>query len=208
MRPKNLSTQSVACSTRLRRPNMTLALSALFVAAVLLVQTAAQAATCPPILDQRFTRLQDGKSADLCEYAGKVVLVVNTASFCGFTRQYEGLEKLFADYRDRGLVVLGFPANDFANQEPGTDKEIANFCRLTYGVAFPMFGKSHVVGARVNPFYKALAARTGQSPAWNFHKYLISRDGKEVLSFGSAVAPDSVELMTQIDRFLNAGVKS
>lgn len=168
---------------------------------------AVQAAACPALLDQRFPRLQDGQPIDLCQYAGKVVLVVNTASRCGFTDQYAGLEKLYADYRERGLVVLGFPANDFANQEPGSDKEIAAFCRSTYGVVFPMFRKSHVVGADANPLYKALAQHSGERPQWNFHKYLIGRDGRQVLSFGSAVAPGDPRLMAEVERLLKQPVR-
>jgi glutathione peroxidase len=176
----------------------------LVTATLLAMQGMAHGAQCPSILDQRFNRLQDGQPANLCQYTGKVVLVVNTASFCGFTHQYAGLEKLYADYRDSGLVVLGFPANDFANQEPGTNQEVAAFCRRTYGVAFPMFEKSHVVGSSANPLFKALAERTGEKPKWNFHKYLISRDGKEVISFGSSVAPGDTKLMAQIKRMLKS----
>ena len=178
----------------------------LLVAATLLaMQASALAAQCPPLLNKQFNQLQNGKPVDLCQYAGKVVLVVNTASFCGFTHQYAGLEKLFADYQGRGLVVLGFPANDFANQESGTNQEIATFCRRTYDVGFPMFEKSHVVGASTNPLFKALAERTGVKPQWNFHKYLIGRDGKEVLSFGSSVEPGDTKLKTQIERMLKVG---
>jgi len=164
----------------------------------------AWAASCAPILEHRFKRLQDGQPVDLCQYAGKVVLVVNTASYCGFTRQYEGLESLYKRQGGRGLVVLGFPANDFANQEPGTNKEVAAFCRRTYDIDFPMFEKSQVVGARANPLYKALAARTGESPQWNFHKYLISRDGREVLSFQTSVDPADARLLSHIERLLSA----
>lgn len=183
-----------------------LSLLAVLAGALWAVLTNAHAAPCPPILDQHFKRLQDGQPVGLCQYAGKVVLVVNTASFCGYTNQYGGLEKLYAAYRDRGLVVLGFPANDFANQEPGSNEEIATFCRRTYAVAFPMFERSHVVGASTNGFYKALAQRTGAKPQWNFHKYLISRDGAEVLSFGSAVEPGDAKLTSQIERMLQAKV--
>jgi hypothetical protein len=106
--------------------------------------TPAQANTCPPLLDHEFNRLQTGKSESLCQYRGKVLLIVNTASYCGYTHQYEGLEAMYRKYKDRGLVVLGFPSNDFGAQEPGSNKEIAEFCRLTYGVQFPMFEKSSV----------------------------------------------------------------
>jgi glutathione peroxidase len=177
------------------------------VSALMVSVSNAHGAQCPPLLEHRFNRLQDGQAVDLCQYAGKVVLVVNTASYCGFTNQYEGLEKLHADYAGRGLVVLGFPANDFANQEPGTNKEIATFCRRTYGVEFLMFEKSQVVGGNANPLYKALGERTGERPKWNFHKYLIGRDGKEVLSFGTSVAPGDVRLVSSIERLLKASAR-
>lgn len=137
-----------------------------------------------------------------CQYAGKVLLVVNTASYCGFTSQYEGLEKLYAELKDRGLVVLGFPSNDFGAQEPGSDKEIADFCRLTYGVEFPMVSKTVVKGPQTNAFYKRLGEITGSQPRWNFHKYLISRDGGKVIAYGSATSPDDPALRAQIEIFL------
>jgi glutathione peroxidase len=124
------------------------------------------------LLNQQFPRLQDEKPQNLCQYAGKVLLVVNTASYCGFTPQYKGLEDLYSRYRERGLVVLGFPSNDFA-QETGSNKDIADFCENTFGVKFPMFGKSEVRGSGANPLFKELAARTGRQPLWNFHKYLV-----------------------------------
>lgn len=188
-------------------PFLRLFMVLVIVAGLINALSSAHAAQCPPLLDHRFNRLQDGQAVDLCQYAGKVVLVVNTASFCGFTNQYEGLEKLHADRAGQGLVVLGFPANDFANQEPGTNKEIAAFCRRTYGVDFPMFEKSHVVGVKANPLFKALGERTGDRPKWNFHKYLIDRDGKEVLSFGTSVAPDDARLIASVERMLKSGVR-
>ena len=162
----------------------------------------AAAAGCPPLLDHTFTRLQDGKPMPLCQYAGKVVLVVNTASYCGFTSQYDGLEKLYARLRDKGLVVLGFPSNDFGEQEPGSDKEIADFCRLTYGVEFPMVGKTVVKGKNANPFYLKLAEITGSRPKWNFHKYLINRDATQVVAYTSFTKPDDKDLLNKIDEFL------
>ena len=141
--------------------------------ALLLVLGASAQASCPPLLQHQFNRLQDDAPQNLCQYAGKVILVVNTASYCGFTSQYEGLEALYAKYEKRGLVVLGFPSNDFGKQEPGTSKEIADFCYNTYGVKFPMYEKTSVKGNTVNPFYQGLIKATGSTPAWNFHKYLI-----------------------------------
>lgn len=159
-------------------------------------------AACPPLLDHTFNVLQDGKPLPLCQYAGKVILVVNTASYCGFTSQYDGLEKLYARLRERGLVVLGFPSNDFGEQEPGSDKEIADFCRLTYGVEFPMASKTVVKGKDAHPFYLKLAEMSGSRPKWNFHKYLINRDATQVVAFGSFTKPDDRELLKQIDAFL------
>lgn len=159
-------------------------------------------ATCSPLLHQRFNRLQDEAPQDLCQYAGKVALVVNTASYCGFTTQYEGLEALYAKYQARGLVVLGFPSNDFGKQEPGSSKEIADFCYNTYGVKFPMFSKTSVTGARANAFHAALIKATGKSPEWNFHKYLIDRNGRVVKSYASQVTPDDKSLITDIEKAL------
>jgi glutathione peroxidase len=132
----------------------------------------------------------------------KVVLVVNTASRCAYTPQYEGLEKLYERYRDRGLVVAGFPSNDFAGQEPGTEQDIRNFCRLTYGVQFPMFEKVHVRGSSVDPFYQHLARETGVTPRWNFHKYLIDRNGRVIASFPSQIKPDDRRLVDKIEELL------
>lgn len=166
------------------------------------VQAAEPAASCPALLQHSFPRLQDEKPQSLCQYSGKVLLVVNTASYCGFTNQYDGLEDLYAELKGQGLVVLGFPANDFGQQEPGSNQEIADFCRLTYGVRFPMLAKTSVVGKDANPFYQALAKATGQVPQWNFHKYLIDRSGKTVLSFGSRTTPNDPQLRQAIQRFL------
>lgn len=172
-------------------------------AATAAAATAAAPAGCPALLNQRFDRLQDEAPQSLCQYAGKVLLVVNTASYCGFTGQYKGLEALYAQYRDRGLVVLGFPSNDFA-QERGSNAQIAEFCENTYGVKFPMFSKSTVRGADASPFYRQLAEQAGQAPRWNFHKYLIGRNGKVVGSFGSSVDPQSPKVVELIERQLAA----
>jgi glutathione peroxidase len=158
---------------------------------------------CPPLLQHSFERLQDEKPQSLCQYAGQVVLVVNTASFCGFTRQYKALEDLHKRYQGRGLVVLGFPSNDFS-QEPGDNQTIAEFCENTFGVRFPMFSKSAVRGADANPLFKQLAQLSGQAPKWNFHKYLIARDGQTVSSYASAVNPRDAALVRQIEQFLAA----
>jgi glutathione peroxidase len=135
-------------------------------------------------------------------YHGKVLLVVNTASKCGFTPQYDGLEALHRKYSAQGFAVLGFPSNDFRNQEPGSEKEIQEFCTLTYGVKFPMFEKVHVVGDEATPLYKELTAATGVAPGWNFHKYLIGRDGKVLAQFPSKVKPDDPQLLRAVEEAL------
>ena len=163
---------------------------------------AASAPSCPALLNKTFARLQDEAPQDLCQYSGKVLLVVNTASYCGFTPQYKGLEALYAKYRDQGLVVLGFPSNDFGKQEPGSSKEIADFCYNTYGVKFPMFAKSSVKGKDANPLHADLASLTGHQPKWNFTKYLIDRNGKVVEHYGSRVAPEDKELVARIEQLL------
>jgi len=162
---------------------------------------AAAPASCPALLHQNFKRLQDEAPQDLCQYAGKVVLVVNTASYCGYTKQYEGLEKLNAKYGARGLVVLGFPSNDF-KQESSNAKEIADLCYNTYGVKFPMFSTSVVSGPNANPLHASLAKLTGKEPKWNFTKYLIGRDGKVIEHFPSKVAPEDPALVSKIEAAL------
>jgi glutathione peroxidase len=164
----------------------------------------APTATCPALLQQTFPRLQDEKPQSLCQYAGKVLLVVNTASFCSYTPQYEGLEALHAKYAPRGLVVLGFPTNDFGQQEPGDSKQIADFCFNTYGVRFPMFMKSTVKGKDANPLFVSLAKATGSAPGWNFHKYLIDRQGRPVASFDSETTPGSAALVAAVEKALTA----
>lgn len=161
-------------------------------------KSAASAPACPALLDKRFDRLQDEKPQDLCQYTGRVLLVVNTASFCGFTKQYAGLEALDQRYRARGLTVLGFPSNDFA-QEKGSNAEIAEFCESTFGVKFPMFVKSAVRGSDANPLFKELAAQTGTTPKWNFYKYLVGRDGRVVQAFSSMTAPDDPALLKALE---------
>ena len=156
---------------------------------------------CAALLQQDVLRLQDEKPQSLCQYSGKVVVVVNTASFCGFTPQYEGLEALHAKYKDRGLVVLGFPSNDFS-QETGSNKEIADFCENTFGVKFPMFTKTSVSGRNASPLFRQLAAKTGTAPRWNFYKYVISRDGTVVSSFDSKTEPVSRGFVAEIEKQL------
>jgi len=161
-------------------------------------QAAPPAAACPAILQHSFDRLQDEKPQPLCQYAGKVVLVVNTASFCGFTPQYKDLEALDDKYRKQGLVVLGFPSNDFS-QESGSNKEIADFCENTFGVTFPMFVKSSVRGSDANALFKELAAQSGTVPKWNFYKYLIDRQGKVVAAYSSMTKPSDRDFVQAIE---------
>jgi glutathione peroxidase len=156
-------------------------------------------AACPALLDRRMETL-DERSQSLCEYAGKVLLVVNTASECGYTPQYEGLEALYRKYRARGLVVLGFPSNDFGAQEPGSNKEIASFCVNQYAIDFPMFAKTAL---RKNPLFTDLAKATGKAPSWNFHKYVIDRAGRPVQSFDTRVEPGDPGLVATIERLLD-----
>jgi len=175
-------------------------------AAVLLMAPVAQAAdapACPATLQHTVPRLQDEKPQSLCQYSGKVVLVVNTASFCGFTGQYKGLEELYARYKDKGLVVLGFPSNDFS-QESGSNQQIAEFCENTFGVKFPMFAKSSVKGADASPLFRQLTELSGTAPRWNFHKYLLGRDGKLVDNYSSLTGPDNKGLVRAIEQQLAA----
>ncbi len=156
---------------------------------------------CPPVLDHKLVSLQD-EPVSLCRFHGKVLLVVNTASECGYTPQYDGLEKLYRRYREKRFVVLGFPANDFGGQEPGSNKQIAQFCQLNYGVTFPMFAKTSVVGANANPLFQELSVRTGKPPRWNFHKYLLDKAGQPVAVFESAVEPADPRITAQIEKLL------
>ena len=166
--------------------------------------TTAAEPDCPALLRHSFNSLQTGQPQSLCQYKGKVLLIVNTASYCAFTGQYEGLEALYRKYRDRGLVVLGFPSNDYGAQEPGSNKEIAEFCRTTYGVEFPMFEKTTGVRVAATPLYTELIAKTGQAPKWNFHKYLVDRNGKGIESFGSTVDPAQQAFVATLERMLGS----
>lgn len=182
-----------------RRPAAALALVA---AVAALALQPARAATCPPILKQTQLRLQDEKPIDLCQYAGRPVLIVNTASQCGYTPQYKSLEALQKRMAPQGLVVLGFPSNDFGGQEPGSNADVAAFCQNQYDVRFPMFVKSVVKpGPRRNPLFASLAERSGQSPGWNFHKYLLAPDGQQVQSFPSAMDPQDPAIVKAIERW-------
>ena len=158
-------------------------------------------AACPALLDRTMHTIQE-QPASLCAYAGSVLLVVNTASECGYTPQYAGLEALYRKYRARGLVVLGFPSNDFGAQEPASNQQIASFCVNQYAIDFPMFAKSSVRGPAANPLYADLARATGTAPAWNFHKYLVDRAGKRVQSFDTRMEPNDPRLAAAIERLL------
>lgn len=156
-----------------------------------------------------FKHLMNGAPLPLSDFKGKVVLVVNTASHCGFTLQYEGLEKLYNIYKDQGLVVLGVPSNDFGQQEPGTSEEIATFCKTNYGVTFPLTAKEAVSGSGAHPFYlwvrKVLGF--GSAPKWNFYKYLINRNGQLVEYYNSMTAPDAKKLTSKIEELLKEPVQ-
>lgn len=155
---------------------------------------------CPAALNFTLRALGSDQEVNLCQaYLGKVLLIVNTASKCGFTPQLEGLEKLYKTYQERGFVVLGFPSNDFANQEPGNEQEIQNFCRLTYGVQFPMFEKTQVTKANASPIYQVLGEMASEYPVWNFHKYLLNTKGELIGSFSSFVKPQNEKLVKLIE---------
>jgi glutathione peroxidase len=188
-----LTPHSLRCSMhRVTRP---------LLAFVLILASSVSGAACPPLLDLKLPTLTED-AASLCQYEGKVLLVVNTASECGYTPQYEGLEQLHRRYKDKGLVVIGFPSNDFGAQEPGSNKEIAKFCEVNYGVSFPMFAKSAVAKGPINPFYERLAQASNSRPRWNFHKYLVDRKGERVLAYESAVTPTDPKFVKAIERLL------
>jgi glutathione peroxidase len=158
------------------------------------------AGNCSDLLDTDVRTLNNDKIVNLCdEYQGKVLLVVNTASRCAYTDQYDSLEKLYSQYQQQGLVVLGFPSNDFGNQEPGTEAQIKDFCRLTYSVDFPMFSKTRVAYHNADVFYRKLGEASGTYPQWNFHKYLIDSDGNLVANFKSAIDPLDVRIVSNIE---------
>lgn len=158
---------------------------------------------CPETLNFKKEKLANEEIVDLCnEYKGKVVMIVNTASFCGFTKQYKSLESVYKKYKDHGFVVLGFPSNDFGEQEPGNEKQIKEFCERTYKIKFPMFEKTSVSKGTSDPMYKALANLAGEYPSWNFHKYLLDRNGKLISSIKSKTDPENPEVMKQIESLL------
>ena len=170
---------------------------------LLLLSPLTLAAECPDFLNVDKKRLASDETVNLCdEYQGKVLLIVNTASKCGYTYQYEGLEELYSRYKKQGLVVVGFPSNDFANQEPGDEKQIQEFCRLTFGVKFPMYAKTTVKRGTEDPLYQGLAKITGEYPQWNFHKYLLDRKGNVVSSYNSKSEPLGASIVKDIEQLL------
>ncbi len=177
-----------------------LALSLLCLTSLQTVPTSAFAAPCPALLNHSVNPLAGGKPVSMCQYTGRVMLVVNTASQCGFTPQYDGLEKLYRKYRERGLTVVGFPSNEFGAQESGSNQQIAEFCRVNFGVSFPMFEKLTQPIAQA-PLFAQLIAASGRAPRWNFHKYLIDREGR-VFSFDSQVEPGSRDFSSAVERAL------
>ncbi|CEG56098.1 glutathione peroxidase [Legionella fallonii] len=154
--------------------------------------------------DYSFHTLAGHKPLPLNSFRGKVLLIVNTASKCGFTPQYVGLEKLYEQYKDKGLVILGVPSNDFGGQEPGSEEEITNFCQINYGVSFPMTSKEVVLGKTAHPFYLWAKKKLGfgSAPKWNFHKYLIDQNGKLITYFYSFTSPSSSRLIKSIEKAL------
>lgn len=189
----------VLCSRRsgVFRPMRALA----FLALVLATSQAAAGG----LLDHRYRPLAGREVVDIAKtYGGKVLLIVNTASKCGFTPQFEALEALHARYGSKGFAVLGFPSGDFKEQEFEDEKQIREFCTLTYGVKFPMFEKVHVVGPQATPLYRELAQASGEAPKWNFHKYLVGRDGRLVASWGSKVKPDDPAIVSAIEKAMAA----
>ncbi len=172
----------------------------LFLAVSLLAAVPAGAAECPRLLNHQYTTLQGGQ-VNLCDYADRTILVVNTASKCGFTPQFAKLEDMYKKYKDKGLMVVGFPTNDF-KQELATNKEIGEFCLLTYNVGFPMVEMTSVTGIAADLLYKQLSEVTGQAPKWNFHKYLITPGAAQVYSFSTRTEPDAPEIMGKLTPLL------
>ena len=181
--------------------NLSFVPATLALAVLILAAPAALGADCPAFLNHDFKKLRSSQSINLCtEYAGKPLLIVNTASHCGYTPQFKGLEALHQKYKARGLVVVGFPSDDF-KQEAKDEAETADVCYVNYGVTFTMLSPSAVTGSAANPVFQALARRS-DPPSWNFNKYLVGADGKVVEHFDSGVRPDSVELQQAIEQLL------
>ena len=157
--------------------------------------------SCPTVLNHKFANLMD-EPVSLCQFSGKVLLIVNTASECGYTPQYDRLGKIISPISRQRLRGSGLSGERFRRPEPGSNKEIAQFCRVNYGITFPVFAKTAVVGANANPLFKELAAKTGKPPRWNFHKYLLDRTGQPVAVFESAIEPEDRQVTSQIDKLL------
>ena len=158
-------------------------------------------ADCPDVLDHDIRLLDSSETVNLCQYEDKVILAVNVASRCGFTYQYESLQELYEKYEEKDFVILGFPSRDFLFQEYSDESAVKEFCNTEYGVTFPLFATSSVKGRKANSFFKALTEESGVKPGWNFHKYLISKNGK-VASFETKVEPDSETLTKEISKLL------
>jgi len=183
-----------------------MAMAALLIGLAAAAEQREESAMEKPLPDVALKRL-DGKADSLGAYRGQVLLIVNVASECGYTPQYKGLQALYTRYRDRGFSVLGFPSNDFGKQEPGSDREIAKFCRANYGVEFPMFTRCVVLGEDAHPLYRDLASRPkpiGGDVTWNFEKYLVDRDGRVVARFDPEVTPEDPRVTNQIEQLLAA----
>ena len=162
-----------------------------------------QSHACPDLLDNEMRVLDSSNTQNLCEYEDNVILVVNVASRCGYTYQYEGLQSLYDNYKDSGLVVIGIPSRDFM-QEYKNESDVAEFCSTEYGVDFPMYATTKVRGKKAHPFYKKLKKETGREPSGNFNKFLISRDANKVIYFDKKVKPESKELVQKIEYFLES----
>ncbi|KRO38552.1 MAG: glutathione peroxidase [SAR86 cluster bacterium BACL1 MAG-120920-bin57] len=170
---------------------------------ILILLFTADSFACSEILDSSLRVLDSDTEQSLCEYSGKVVLVVNVASKCGYTPQYAGLQRLYSKYKEDGLVVIGIPSRDFFfKQEFSEESKVAEFCSTEYGVDFPMFATAKVKGRKAHPLYKKLIAATGKEPSWNFNKYLIDRDGQVIGHYESSIKPESEDLVSAIQSIL------
>ena len=179
----------------------------MLLALILLLGAGSVFAGCPGYLDHDMRKLHSKDAVNLCQLsAGRPMLIINTASHCGYTPQFKGLEALYAKYRERGLQVIGFASDDF-RQEANDEEKAAEVCYVNYGVTFTMLAPSHVRGEEANPVFRELARQT-QAPSWNFNKYLVDGDGKVVMHFGSNTAPDSAELQQAIEQLLELPAKA